>query len=139
MKRQEYENYEKAVKDFFDREGINNLTTACSEETPVCSGCNEQQDLDPFFSWRACECCGRNLGGNRYHANGYNPTTKEIYCFDVCTDCLYYAEYGQLDDMTMLEIEDSEAAEAERRYELRAAFGEGETVVNILTGEKTKT
>ena len=27
---------------------------------------------------------------------------------------------------------------AEERYEMRAAFGPGETVVNILTGERTK-
>ena len=29
-------------------------------------------------------------------------------------------------------------AEAERMFELRAAFGEGETVVNILTGKVTR-
>lgn len=28
---------------------------------------------------------------------------------------------------------------AEERYELRAAFGPGQTVVNILTGERTRT
>ena len=33
--------------------------------------------------------------------------------------------------------EDIAEAEAEHRYELLAAFGPGETVVNILTGEKT--
>ena len=27
---------------------------------------------------------------------------------------------------------------AEERYEMRAAFGPGETVVNVLTGERTK-
>lgn len=30
-------------------------------------------------------------------------------------------------------------SEAERMYELRAAFGEGVTVVNVFTGEETKT
>jgi hypothetical protein len=59
---------------------------------------------EPWFSWRPCECCRRSLGGNREHATGYNPTTKEIQEYDVCEDCIYYAEYGQLDDMTMDEI-----------------------------------
>jgi hypothetical protein len=32
----------------------------------------------------------------------------EVYEYSVCSDCLYYAEYGCLDDWTMMEIEDSE-------------------------------
>lgn len=105
MDKEQYQDYEKAVKAFFDREGINNLSIATSEETPVCCACNEEHSFEPYFSWESCECCGDTAGGNRYHANGYNPKDQEAYCYEVCSDCIYYAAYGQLDDMTMLEIE----------------------------------
>jgi hypothetical protein len=96
MTKAEYLAYEKAVQSFFEREGVNNLSFV-SEEEGLC---------EPFFSWRRCDCCGTHLGGDRYHCNGYNPTTKEVQEYDcVCGDCVYYAEYGRLDDMTMMEVE----------------------------------
>jgi len=61
---------------------------------------------ESYFSWKPCECCGSHLGGDRVDCNGYNPETQEIYEYSVCIDCEYYAEYGQLDDMTMLEIKE---------------------------------
>ena len=88
MTKQEYADYEAAVKAFFEKEGINCLST----------------DGEAYFSWRHCDCCSRPLGGNRYNAKGYNPTTKEIYEYSVCTECAYYVEYGQLDDMTMMDL-----------------------------------
>jgi Tfp pilus assembly protein PilV len=91
MNKEEYENYQKKVAAFFQREGINNLSTK--------ENCNES-----FFTWSRCECCA-GLPGDRYEASGFNPTTKEIMEYQVCSDCIYYAEYGQLDDSTMLEIE----------------------------------
>lgn len=54
--------------------------------------------------YHACECCGRPEGGNREHATGWNPTTEEIQEYTACSDCIYYAEYGKLDDMTMLDV-----------------------------------
>ena len=94
--KEDYEQYQKAVSSFFEREGIQNLS-------PVY---NEDETNEPFFSWRPCECCGRSLGGNRETCSGYNPETDEIYEYDVCINCIYYAEYGRLDDMTMMEIEE---------------------------------
>lgn len=41
--------------------------------------------------------------------------------------------------MKLNEANMSEEARAERDYEMRAAFGPGETVVNILTGKTYKT
>lgn len=105
MDKQEYKDYQESVSDFSEREGITNLTSEHSEERDHCLICGEELGIDPFFSWRSCECCGSHLGGNREHASGYNPKTKEGQCYDVCEDCLYYAEYGQLGDMTMLDIE----------------------------------
>jgi hypothetical protein len=93
MNKQEYAEYEKAVKDFFEVEGLANLSRIQGE------------DEESFFSWNSCDCCGTTLGGDRIDANGYNPMTNEIQEYTICTDCEYYAEYGQLDDMTMLDLE----------------------------------
>lgn len=89
----EYAEYQQAVADFFEREGIANLSSTSTE---------------PFFSWRPCECCGRPEGGDREEANGFNPTTQDVQDYDcICIDCIYYAEYGQLDDATMQGVEGS--------------------------------
>lgn len=87
----DYDEYKKRVEDFFTREGINSLSVS-----------ENFQNCEPYFSWADCDCCNRPLGGNRYDCDGYNPTTREITTYSVCMDCAYYAEYGQLDDMTML-------------------------------------
>ena len=92
MNKAEYEKYEARFLKFMAKEGIRNLSPVFAE--------------GPYFSWRPCECCLRPLGGNREHATGYNPETKEIQEYAVCLDCLYYAEYGQLDDITMLDMEE---------------------------------
>lgn len=91
MTKQEYAEYQQSVADFMTREGITNLTAISAEE--------------PHFSWTSCDCCGSPLGGDREYASGYNPITKAI-CgpYSVCEDCIYYAEYGRLDDMTMMDI-----------------------------------
>ena len=75
----EYEQYQEAVQRFYTKEGVNRLPSPID---------------DPFFSWRACDCCGRSLGGMRYECGPYK----------VCVDCLYYTTYGKLDDLTMLGI-----------------------------------
>lgn len=90
MTRQEYAEYEAAVSKFLEAEGINNLST----------------EGEPYFSWRPCECCRSTLGGDRYYATGYNPNTKQVLEYEICADCGYYAEYGQLDDQTMLDLTD---------------------------------
>lgn len=82
MNKQQYDQYRQAVEDFFESEGIENLPSHSD---------------DTFFTWRACDCCKRPLGGMRYKCGEYN----------ICGDCLYYEAYGRLDDMTMLAIENS--------------------------------
>ena len=94
MTKQEYADYEATVKEFFSH-GLQNLSTK--------EDCHE-----PFFSWSSCDCCQTSLGGDRYECNGYNAETKEVEEYNcVCQDCVYYAEYGHLDDTTMDEIENS--------------------------------
>lgn len=98
MNKQEYKEYQEAVAEFFEREGINCLSYDTDEYPDGC--------VEPHFSWSACDCCGSILGGDREICSGYNPTTGEIQKgYSVCSDCVYYVEYGRLDDMTMLEIE----------------------------------
>jgi hypothetical protein len=121
MNKQEYAIYEAAVASFFEREGIQNLSSGhfnCPEckvefEDEKCPKCSMSLDCanEPEFSWRPCDCCGCTLGGNREYASGYNPTTKKIHEFKICSDCVYYGEYGVLDDTTMMEIEDSDPNE----------------------------
>ena len=97
MTKKQYQQYQRDVDVFFRSEGITNL-----------SG-----NGDTFFSWRECDCCGRTPGGDRETADGYNPETKEVQHYDgICADCVYYAEYGQLDDQTMLDMENDTAAYA---------------------------
>jgi len=101
MNKKEYAEYEAAVADFFEREGINCLSSDSNEYEEGC--------VEPHFSWRACDCCNRPLGGDRYCCSGYNPETKEVQDgYSICTDCYYYAEYGHLDDMTMMEIDEDD-------------------------------
>jgi hypothetical protein len=85
----EYKAYQEAVERFFEKEGINCLSATTGESE---------------FSYSPCECCRRPLGGDRYAAKGYHAESNEVFEYSVCTDCLYYAEYGQLDDMTMMDI-----------------------------------
>jgi len=87
----DYAEFEARFQEFMEREGINNLSTG--------------DELG--FSWTPCDCCHRALGGERYYADGFNPTTREVQDYKICSDCMYYANYGALDDMTMMKIGDS--------------------------------
>ncbi len=98
MTKQEYAAYQATVAEFFSH-GLNNLSAKS----------DDNGTMEPFFSWHPCQCCGDPLGGDRYECDGYNGRTKEVEKYEyICTDCMYYAEYGQLDDTTMWEIEHSD-------------------------------
>jgi hypothetical protein len=83
-----------------------------------CEGCEECTDvycydlqhgrtpeIEAHFSWEPCEVCGSKLGGDRYPIHSVDAN-GDILHWEACLDCVYYIEYGRLDDMTMLEIED---------------------------------
>jgi len=77
MNYKEYCEYQKRVEEFFQQQGISNLSPVSENE----------------FSTLPCDCCGTTLAGQRIEANGYNPKTKEIQTYDnICCDCIYYAE-----------------------------------------------
>lgn len=98
MTKQEYVDYQESVREFFDRTGLTNLSPITTDDN----------DWEEYFSWQPCECCGSPLGGSRFDCNGAirNPdgTFEPSISFSVCIDCVYYAEYGRLDDLTMMEV-----------------------------------
>jgi hypothetical protein len=114
MTREEYNEYVAAF-----RNGMAGLDYPSSGPCPGCEDCGlaDHPDMDcpeyeiagePFFSWSRCECCARPEGGNRSPAHAW--LDGRIIHLDICDDCVYYLEYGKLDDSTMLEIEESENA-----------------------------
>ena len=92
MTKEEYKTYEDRFEEFMRLNDLINLTRIDS-------------DQDSYFSWERCECCLRPLGGDRIDASGYSRTGV-VYEFSICLDCEYYAEYGQLDDITMMSMEE---------------------------------
>jgi len=87
----EYAAFQERVNHFFRREGIATLITVDGEAS--------------FFSQYTCDLCG-GLPGERYSCHGYNPTTRKVQGgYEVCPECIYYCEYGQLPDAVMIEIE----------------------------------
>jgi hypothetical protein len=99
MTKAEYTAYEQRVREFIEREGISFLSTSTSE---VCG--EDDGNHDPWFSWTWCECCQSRLGGNREYLYARNAEDA-IMRFEICEDCVYYINYGRLDDRTMLEIQ----------------------------------
>jgi hypothetical protein len=96
--KQDYEAYQKTVADTIKREKLTFISTGTND--------GEHGDVDPWFSWRPCECCGCTLGGNREYMWAWSGETRVQ--FEICEDCVYYLEYGKLDDTTMLRIEVSQ-------------------------------
>ena len=71
-----------------------------------CETCKAQDE----FSASSCEICGSPLAGGRFAVALIEPgTERESLIYSACADCMYYVEYGQLDDMTMMEIDESGA------------------------------
>lgn len=104
MNRKEYSEYEAHVADFIKREGLSFLSTGTDENM-----LSEEQggNVDPWFSWNPCDCCGCGLGGNREYLFARDSEDKLVH-FEICTDCVYYINYGRLDDTTMMHLDDTE-------------------------------
>ena len=82
----DYEEYQEVVTNFYK--------SLEPEESLVAS--NEELG----FSHRACECCKRPLGGDRWRVYAIKPerVSDENIAYSVCVDCLLYLEYGYLND-----------------------------------------
>lgn len=106
MTKAEYEEYKDAVE-----RGLKGLTAASSGcAHSHCSDCEcDAKDGDechmgePWFSWRACEVCGSTLGGDRQAVHALDANNEMVH-MNACVDCVYFIEYGCLDDTTMAEI-----------------------------------
>ncbi len=109
MNATQYAQYEAAVVSFLER---NKVKPGCCSPVGGQSDSNEVEtpcEAEPFFSWQPCGCCQSPLGGNRETYQFAVEASADWPGFeaDICADCVYYLAYGQLDDMTMLEIEAS--------------------------------
>lgn len=100
----DYTEYQQRVAEFFAREGVNGLSILNDPDG---------HEIRDEFSRTPCEICHRPLAGSRVVVSGYNPQTKQVHQYDVCEDCCYYAEYGTLDDTTMMDLKDDPLEEAE--------------------------
>ena len=58
-----------------------------------------------WYSGDRCDCCNRGDGGERYDLYAHQEGNAEVVSFSICVDCVYYINYGRLDDATMLELE----------------------------------
>jgi hypothetical protein len=106
----EYAAYEEAFA-----EGMNGITHFSSGSAiRQCRVCVQgEADLESFegedtyethsyFSWSRCDICHSGFGGERTDSHGiYDGALIHLLA---CDDCVYYAEYGQLDDQTMAEV-----------------------------------
>ena len=106
--KQDYAEYQKSVADFIAREKLSFMSTGTSFLDKESVG-EEDGNNDSWFSWHPCECCGSHLGGMREYLfawSGEEPNQTRVH-FEICEDCVYYIEYGRLDDTTMERIEHS--------------------------------
>lgn len=113
MNKAEYLKYQAAVQ-----HGLKGLTHVSTGACPGCVDCglpdeptDQERELaeEPNFSRLACDCCGSRLGGDRHPAHGFltQDGAEHLCHMQVCSDCEYYLNYGQLDDSAMMEIEAS--------------------------------
>lgn len=96
--------FEKAVND--NLKGIESISVSLLSNCITClsdNNCTADEiengivSDEGSFSWRSCESCSSNLGGNRYSAHGVN-VDNEIIHFEVCEDCLFYLSNGDVPD-----------------------------------------
>ena len=108
MNKEEYKAYQDRVTENINRMDMPYTMCISPGACPGCEDCTDiQYDIasEPYFSWLPCDICYRPLGGDRYPAH-YIDNENEIVHLNICSDCYYYIEYGRLDDLTMMEIEE---------------------------------
>lgn len=97
----DYAQYQADVTTFIEREHIKHLSTSCRDSADF-----ENPDApegEPWFSWRPCECCKSGLGGMREYLYALDGQGGMVQ-FTICEDCVYYVNYGRLDDQTMQRV-----------------------------------
>lgn len=93
MKKSEYIEFQQIFDAFLEREGISGFI-------------GESKDQETYYSTNPCECCGNPYSGRRHKVTACNRKEDTLVEYEVCTNCLNYAENGQLDDESMMCMED---------------------------------
>jgi hypothetical protein len=109
----QYAEYQRNVAAFIAREGLSHLSTGCMPYGEPETEQEDNQDGEPWFSWHACKCCGCALGGMREYLFGQDVNNAVVQ-FTICEDCVYYVNYGRLDDATMQRVEPQAEDDMER-------------------------
>ncbi len=106
MTEQEYAGYQERVA--FYLKGCEAISTGPRPGCPDCGHIEEGDDYheEPWISSQACEICNSPLGGDR--ESWHCIVDGTIVHGTCCSDCVYFIEYGRLDDQTVLSIERSE-------------------------------
>jgi hypothetical protein len=110
MNKQQYTEYEERVA--FYLKGMKGVSTGpcsgcdiCCKEYGLTEGGSEEVTVEPWFSWSPCEICNDPIGGNREYWHGIIANDRQIVHGSCCEDCIYYINFGRLDDTTMQEID----------------------------------
>ena len=107
MTLQKYREYQERVDHYLS--GLIHVSTG---PCPNCADCGledvEDMNCEKYelageggFSWSPCEICNSPLGGNRYPVHAVNPDDDSVVHMTGCANCVYFLEYGRLDDLTM--------------------------------------
>lgn len=97
-------------------QGIVSIADGVEQECAKCGGAGQiepnEREIESAghaeFSWSACDSCGSRLGGSRHAAHGVfesGAMQGKLCHLDVCGDCVQFLNYGQLDDLQMMEME----------------------------------
>lgn len=65
-------------------------------------------DEEGYFSHFPCGVCDRPTAGHRTECTWVNTNGRHGEPLNVCDDCIYYQEYGRLDDQTMMDMENEQ-------------------------------
>lgn len=115
MTKNQYAKYQGRVE-----RGLKGLEHVSTGPCPGCNDCGLSESpteaeydaaQDGGFSWSGCDVCGSGLGGTRHPAHGFRKMPEgpdRMIHLNVCSDCLHFIEYGQLDDTAMMDIERGE-------------------------------
>lgn len=103
MTKTQYDRYVSKFVKFMTNNGIENLSTITADE-------HTGEWVESGFT--RCDVCGDR--DDCHECNGFNRESGEIRGpWDVCSNCVYFAECGKLDDTTMMEVE-KDAARPDR-------------------------
>lgn len=83
----------------FDEDDFYTVCAECgSANTHLQIVDQEECGEDLGFSWSGCDCCGSNLGGDKFAVAAWNEDMTDYVPLRVCQDCLMFIANGELPD-----------------------------------------